>query len=291
MIFVKLLGGIGNQMFQYAAARRLAHVSRTTVIFDISHFKHYTERSYALGNFEIQEQFASHEEVAEFTLSHDSILKYFFHIFNSKKKSNDLTYIKEKYFHFDPTILHLGDNVYLDGYWQSEKYFADIASVIQQEFMVTTPQEGRNQEVANNIRACNAVSIHIRRGDFISNPEIHKVHGTCELDYYARSVDYIVQTVDGPHFFVFSDDPKWVSHNVRLSHPNTIVEHNGVDNSYEDLRLMSQCKHHIIANSSFSWWGAWLNPNREKIVIAPPRWFQTEERNTKDLLPESWVKL
>ncbi len=290
MIFVRLIGGIGNQMFQYAAARRLAYAAKAAVIFDISHFKYYPGRSYALGHFNIQEQFLSSDEAERFNSEFQSRFKSLIR-FLDKKRKRCPRYIKEKYFRFDPAVLRLGDNIYLDGYWQSEKYFIDITSLIKKEFTVTTPEEGRNKELASGIREVNSVSIHIRRGDFVSNPKISKVHGTCGIDYYLRSVDYISQKVDNPRFFIFSDDPEWASQNLKLSYPNTIVKHNGTDKGYEDLRLMSQCKHNIIANSSFSWWGAWLNTNSEKIVVAPRRWFQTRGRDTKDLLPDSWMRL
>ena len=119
----------------------------------------------------------------------------------------------------------------------------------------------------------------------------NSVHGTCSMDYYFRCIEYLASTIKDPHFFIFSDDPKWVRDNLKLPYPTTIVDHNGVEKDYEDLRLMTQCKHHIIANSTFSWWGAWLCENPKKMIFAPQKWFVTDEPNTGDLIPEGWHRL
>ncbi len=290
MVITRLIGGLGNQMFQYAAGRRLAHVLRVELKLDITEFGNYTLRTYSLGDYSIQENFASAEEIAALRLSKRGMVERIL----AKVLHKRSTHIREKHFHFEPEILNLPDGVYLDGYWQSEKYFSDIAGIIRQEFTVKPIQTDKNRELAEEIASCESVSLHIRRGDYVYNPHTNRVHGVCDLDYYSRCAEELSRMVKNQHFFVFSDDPEWVHDNLKLSYPMTLIDNNGADRNYEDLRLMSQCKHHIIANSSFSWWGAWLNPRRDKIVFAPRQWFGKEQKASKrtdDLLPATWIRL
>jgi len=266
LIIVKLVGGLGNQMYQYAAARRLAQKHNTILKLDVSEFQRYKLHKYSLGAFNIQEKFASQQDSA------------------------NLTYVKERHFHFDPEVMNLGDNIYLDGYWASWKYFADIADIIQLEFTVKTAAAGRDSQLAEQIALSQSVSLHIRRGDYVSNPRTQQVHGSCDIDYYLRCADEVAKTVKDPHFFIFSDDPQWARENLKLNFPTTLVDHNGSEKNYEDLRLMSQCYHHIIANSTFSWWAALLNPKAGKMVFAPRQWFNTSKNNIKDLIPDDWIK-
>jgi len=291
MIIVKLKGGLGNQFFQYAVARHLAEIHRTVLKMDISFFKTYELHTYSIWPFNIQENFASPEEVAALMFRRQGIAERIIRRVLHKSPKPAPTYIREKeLFHFDPDILNLPDGVYLDGSWQSEKYFADIAGIIRRKFTVKTPQAGKDKELAERIASCESVSLHIRRGDYLL-PPYNSVHGTCSSDYYFRCVECLTQTIKHPHFFIFSDEPEWTRDNLKLSYPSTLVDHNGADKDYEDLRLMSQCKGHIIANSTFSWWGAWLNQNPEKIVLAPKRWFKSDDYNPKDLIPDEWIKV
>jgi hypothetical protein len=176
------------------------------------------------------------------------------------------------------------------GYWQSEKYFSEFSQQIRRDFSFCKPLSSDNEEFANEINHINAVSLHVRRGDFVNNPTTLATHGLCSLDYYRAAVQYISYRVNQPHFFIFSDDIAWTKENLEIVFPCHYVDHNQGAESHNDMRLMSLCQHHIIANSSFSWWGAWLNPSKEKIVIAPKRWF-AKQIDTRDLLPPSWVVL
>ena len=291
VVIIRLNGGLGNQMFQYAAGRRLAHLHGVELKVDISGFESYKLRKYALGAFSRQENFATLEEIEALTVRKQGFIERLIAKAMGRKPVAVPSYVREKHFHFDPEILSLPDHVYLDGYWQSEKYFADIEDIIQHEFTVKTPQEGKNRDLAALIASCDSVNLHIRRGDYVADPETSRVHGTCDLDYYYRCVEKLLATVKNPHFFIFSDDYGWAGENLKLPYPTTLVNHNGVDKDYEDLRLMSQCKHHIVANSSFSWWGAWLCSNPEKIVFVPSRWFLDSSRDTKDLIPDTWIRI
>lgn len=135
------------------------------------------------------------------------------------------------------------------------------------------------------------MSLHVRRGDYVSDARTHATLGVCSLDYYRAAVRYIADHVEAPEFFVFSDDIAWAQANLELGHPCHYVDHNRGAESYNDMRLMSLCRHHIIANSSFSWWGAWLNPRADKVVVAPARWFAGGNRVVDDLFPPGWVRL
>ena len=201
------------------------------------------------------------------------------------------TYCKEKFFQFDESILEAPNNVILDGYWQSEKYFSNISDILRRELVIKYQQDSQSYKFSQLIQNTQSISVHIRRMDYIQNKKTNDIHGTCSEEYYFRAILYIVEKVNNPHFFLFSDDPEWARHKLKLNFPTTIVDCNDASRNYEDLRLMSSCKHNIIANSTFSWWGAWLNANSKRIIIAPREWFKDTTRNTKDLIPNSWVKL
>jgi len=297
MIIVRLIGGLGNQMFQYAAGRRLAKMHGVPLKLDTGWFDYIppddTARRYALGGFDIVEDFADAAEIRALTGESDSkVLNWLrdllvaYGLFACRRGV-----VKEKFFSFDDTVLTLQDNSYLIGYWQSDRYFSDVADVLRQEFSVKEPLVGRNFEIADHIRNSCSVSIHVRRGDYITNPEIARFHGNCGLDYYQRCIDELTSIVPNPHYFVFSDDPVWIREHLNIKYPTTYVDHNDSSKAYEDLRLMSFCRHNIIANSSFSWWGAWLNSNPSKLVFAPRRWFNRPDIETKDLFPSTWIRL
>lgn len=289
MIITRLFGGLGNQMFQYAAGRRLAHVLAVKLKLDVTWLGKPGSRAYSLENFNVQENFASASEIA--AVAPIGGLR---HALAKKWPKKWPKYIQEKHFHFDPEILNLPDDVYLKGYWQSEKYFSDIAGIIRREFTVKTPPGGRNREISELITSKQSVSLHIRRGDYVTSRKTKQHHGVCDLDYYFRCVDYLKQLVKNAHFFIFSDDPQWARDNLKQLCPTTFVDHNRPDKDYEDLRLMSQCKHNIITNSTFSWWGAWLNPGKDKIILAPKQWFAKKiqvSTKTDDLFPSGWILL
>jgi len=289
MIITRLSGGLGNQMFQYAAGRRLAHVLAVELKLDVTWLGKPGNRAYSLENFNVRENFASASEIAAVVPKgrlEQALAK--------KWPKKWPKYIQEKHFHFDPEILNLHDDVYLKGYWQSEKYFSDIAAILRGEFTVKTPLSGKNKELSETIASNQSVSIHIRRGDYVTAHKTKQVHGACGLDYYFRCVDYLKQLVKNAHFFIFSDDPQWAGDNLKQLCPATFVDCNRAGKDYEDLRLMSRCNHHIIANSTFSWWGAWLNPREDKIVLAPRQWFDKNTQDSMkmdDLFPSGWILL
>jgi len=288
MMIVEINGGLGNQMFQYALGRQLSLKNNSILKLDTNIFDNYKLRKYELNCLNIIENFASVEEIKRIKDKKSKIPGFLRKILKISKYPN---LIQEKFYHFDPEILNLSGNLYLSGYWQSEKYFNEISNIIRKEFTIKTELVGQNKEIADRITASEAVSLHIRRGDYVKDVQTKSVHYVDLDEYYKNAINLINEKVNNPHFYIFSDDSEWVKNNYAKNLNCSVVDINSADNGYEDMRLMSLCKHNIMANSSFSWWGAWLNNNPDKIVIAPKKWFNVPERNTKDLLPENWIKL
>ena len=285
MIIVQILGGLGNQMFQYAAGRCLAHLNNTQLKLDVTGFTDYKLRNFDLHSLHTDCQFASADEIRDLLPSHnfEKALQYL----SPKKKR---TYYREKYFHFDDDLLKFGRNVYLKGYFQSEKYFLLIKEIIQNEFRIKDEAIVRVKDSFNVPGSENKVSVHIRRGDMKNDPVIAERHGVMPLSYYQNAIQIIRSKISAPHFYFFSDDINWAKQNFN-SPDATFVSGEISKTHFEDLYLMSQCDHNIIANSSFSWWGAWLNKNVDKIVIAPDKWFNNGPKDTQDLIPEGWLKV
>lgn len=281
MVVSKIYGGLGNQMFQYAVGRTLSILNGVDLFLDISEFNNYKVHGYGLNNYNIS---AKIYEKPRRMMSAFKWLPYR----SSIKKYKELSLA------YDPNVLKLGDNVYLDGYWQTSKYFECVKNVIENDFECIIPPNYNNNEWISKIQSNNSsVSLHIRRGDYLTNPAANKVHGLCPLDYYKSALNRIVDLgVVDPVFYVFSDDIKWAKQNLRsLAENINFIDCNRQDHNFDDLRLMSACRHNIIANSTFSWWAAWLNKNENKIVIAPKMWFMEPKLSNPDLIPDSWFEV
>lgn len=298
MIILRLDGGLGNQMFQYAAARRLSEKHLTTLKLDITSFQTQTQRQYKLRYFNIWEHLATDQEITALTSKSTAQERLAIKIFRKLgfKQLTEGFYhkgavFKEKNFCFDPELLNAPSHIYVQGWWQSEKYFSDITNVLRQEYTLRYSQSLVFQQISELISNTFSVSLHVRRGDYVKSQETNLFHGTCNLDYYKRAIEYICEHVSQPYFFIFSDDPIWVAENLNINFPTYLVSQDNSLHDYEELDIMRQCKHHIIANSSFSWWAAWLNCKSDKIVVAPKRWFTSDEHDTKDLIPATWIML
>lgn len=292
MIVSRIVGGLGNQMFQYAAGRALSLERGKPLCLDISQFADYELHQ----GFELLRVFSCPIDiVCEAELR--NILGWQRHpfvrrvlVWPSMVVFRRKGYVVEPHFHYWPGIENVPQDSFLSGYWQSEKYFQKYAAVIRADFTFKTQLTKKNAELAEKISHVNAVSLHVRRGDYAMNPQATATHGLCSLDYYQSAIFHMAERVDNLNFFVFSDDIPWVRENLAIDHPCIYVDHNQGTESYNDMRLMSMCRHHIIANSSFSWWGAWLNSRSDKIVIAPKKWFANES-NTVDLIPSGWIAM
>ena len=291
MIIVKLIGGLGNQLFQYSFGRLLSHKNNSVLKLDTSAFYNYKLHNYSLNHFNIKESIISETERNFFFFDSPTlnitVLKHItpkFFRFSSK-------YIKAKDIYFHSDYLDLRGDFYLEGYWQSENFFVEIRDILLNELTVNTPITKSNSDYLDNIKATNSVSLHIRRADYLDNLKTNSVHGVCEINYYNKAVNKIFENVTDPVFFVFTDDHEWVKKELNIGCPFNLIEGNNAEFNYEDLRLMKNCKHNIIANSTFSWWGAWLNNNIDKLIIAPKQWFLTDEYSAKDILPKNFIKL
>jgi len=286
MIVSRLIGGIGNQMFQFAAGRALA--LRLGVPFQIDRraFSDYHTHAFGLTCFDIELADASPQQLPN-PPAEGRIQKLL-----RKVMPTRLTVYTERSFTFDEQVLDLPDDTYLDGYWQTEKYFSDFADTIRADFTVVRTPSAANQRWLEQITNTHSVSLHVRRGDYVTNASAAAVHGTCDLDYYERAVKHIRDTTEtDPVVYVFSDDPDWVAQNLKLPYAMHLVRDNNAATNYEDLRLMTACRHHVIANSSFSWWGAWLDGRTSSITVAPDRWFAAGTPDARDLLPQRWIRL
>lgn len=282
MIIVKLRGGLGNQIFQYAIGRRSALKHRTELKLDIVSGLNvkgiYASRQYELHNFAIDEKFATWWERKS---AAGNLIKLF-----SRQK---IAYVREKHFHFDEEMLNLPDNSYLEGSWQTEKYFLDVSDVLRKELVPREELSKQTLDFIKDVEGHNSVAIHVRRTDYVANPYSNKKHGVCGMNYYRRAMSIIRRKIKGPKFYVFSDEFDWVKSNFPETSGFSIVGR--AKNDFEDLWLMSRCRHFIIANSTFSWWGAWLGNRRQKIVVAPKQWMIAETYNTKDVIPDRWIKI
>lgn len=292
MIIVNLIGGLGNQMFQYATGRALSLRLSQPLRLDISGFDGYgLHQGFELSRvFACNPEIATDDEIRDLLGWRASRVARRILLRPAFRWLHGARLVVEPHFHYWPEIEGLSRNVYLAGYWQSEKYFSDASATIRTDFAFRVPLSKQNAELAGSIVQTTAVSLHVRRGDYVSNAKANAAHGLCSLDYYRAAILHMAAHVERPEFFVFSDDIAWVKANLKIDFPCQYVDHNQGAESYNDMRLMSLCGHHIIANSSFSWWGAWLNPNMDKIVVAPKKWFATD-KNVEDLYPARWVMI
>jgi hypothetical protein len=291
VIIVRIMGGLGNQMFQYAAAKALATRLKTVLKLDITSFETDTLRSFELDLFDEHYVIATEKEIECFMPKKRSLWQCVLFWSLRKEHVRSGVYCKQRSPRFDQTVYVRTGDTYLDGYWQSERYFLDAEASIRKSFSFGRALSPGNVKIQQQILSCESVSIHVRRGDYVTNTLTNSIHGTCSLAYYEKAVEEIAARVPNLHLFVFSDDVVWTKENLNFAYPITFIERNEESADWEEMYLMSQCCHNIIANSSFSWWGAWLNSRPDRMVIAPEKWFNDQNRDTSDLIPETWIRL
>jgi len=292
-VLVGVFGGLGNQMFQYAAGRALSIRLGVPLLLDISWFSGRTDRRFGLGSFQISADLVAADEPMAGTCGMKakwgSVAEKVVRRLERRRRGFPL--YRERSFRFDPSVLELRAPIYLDGYWQSESYFVECRDTVARDFSLSAQLNDESKEVLSMIVDTDAVCVHVRRGDYVSNPVASKVHGVCPDSYYEKGLGIALEGLVRPHCFVFSDDPVWVRANLRLPVTTTVVDINKADDAHRDIALMAACKRFVVANSSLSWWGAWLANDPDKRVVAPAKWFNDQSKDTSDLIPSEWIRV
>lgn len=298
MIIINLMGGLGNQMFQYAAAKHLSIIHNTQIKIDASNFRKLTankEHVFQLDCFNITARQAFKDEIKKFKPNHK--LNNFFdritRVFTPplSKINRDLLYEEPDGSAFKRNFLELGKDQYLIGYFNSYKYFDSIRNILIEEYTPKRTISVRAQEIIRQIENVNSVGVHIRRGDYVDDPNVREgIEGIITDRYYRNAVQFLSEKVVSPHFFVFSNDMDWVNANFKLPFKVTYVDINPPQRGFEDLWMMSRCKHNITAGgSTFSWWAAYLNQHADKIVVRTEKISNDPKYNhPEDYFPPKW---
>lgn len=287
MIQVRLVGGLGNQLFQYACARALSLRLGAEVVLDLRELSRGAAHAvYGLHHFAVRARIGTPDELPP---ARSRILPYALWRTGLVRPR----FLRERGLGLNPAVLSALDGTYLHGYFQSEGYFRDAREVIRTELEIIAPPSTENRIWIDRIGADErAVSLHVRRGDYAADSKGQAVHGTCDATYYARAVEALrARAGILPRLYVFSDDPAWARDHLDLGAETVVLDHNPPSAAVEDLRLMGLCRHHVIANSSFSWWGAWRNPSPDKVVVAPERWFADPALHNPDICPDDWLRV
>jgi hypothetical protein len=291
MICVRLIGGLGNQLFQYATGRALALRHGCELLLDTSYLHaaddRVTPRQFELDHFRYQARVATAAELRHLGWLHRVPVV-------SQWMSPWRIYV-ERSQHYNASFAELPRGTYLIGYWQSPSYFASVGAQIEAELSAARPLSPESEAVAKAISLGPSVAIHVRRGDYVTLASAARLHGSLGLPYYEAALQRMREEVEGARYFVFSDDIAWCREHLPLGAAEAVyVGHNTGANAWQDLFLMASCRHHIIANSSFSWWGAWLADQRHGVsghaVTAPACWFAgRRNENLSDRFPAHWV--
>ncbi len=277
MIIIQMAGGLGNQMFQYALYKQLTGMRKTVKMDDEAGFREDAQRNPALAAFGIAYERASRQEIEEMT---DSSMAFTARVRRKLFGRQRRAYFEENKC-FQPKIFDW-DDIYLEGYWQSEKYFRDVGNLLKKEFSLESVRRNRDngyglseeaERYLNRIEQGESVSVHVRRGDYLL-PQNQDLFGNiCTDMYYENAVKKMMESRPDCTFYLFTNDNQWAAERLRerKDFPIVLVELPG-NRDYETLMLMSRCRHNILANSSFSWWASYLNDNPDKQVIAPAEW-------------------
>lgn len=291
MIIVKLIGGLGNQLFQYAAGRALAARHGVELHLDLSGLEEdsghrYTQRQYELETFELEVKRAEAAELRQFeNRKNNRLLRV---LQREVPGLFSRAYIAESGSSYHRQFKNYPSDTYLDGFWQSEKYFSEQEPLIRKEFQFRQSVKDAGAEWLPRVSKNNSVSLHVRRGDYVTSQAVQHYHGVLPTDYYTTALRHIAEIQPDIELFVFSDDIAWCKNNLSFGVPTHFAEPGPAATA---MYLMSQCRHHIIANSSFSWWGAWLDGRSDKIVTLPRFWFATQKTADLDIAARGWTIL
>lgn len=276
-ITVQLSGGLGNQLFQYATARSLAISKGVDLTLDVSFYDARRHRSFELAQLPIHCSIGVTSDAPRWLQKARRLGRKLLRI--------DSPEYREPHFHFDSGLSDVPIPVRLQGYFQSPRYFEEHAQTIRAELQPPVAQDEESRRLAKLIEGTEAVSLHVRRGDYVTNAKARQTFHQCTVEYYSRAMNHF----DGP-FIVISDDIQWAMQNLPRAQDLVFTGQHQPRSTLADLWLMTQTRHHIIANSTFSWWGAWLSTQTEGRTVAPRDWFLTSEYSTKDLLPADWLQ-
>lgn len=285
MIITRVTGGLGNQLFQYAAGASLARRLGTELALDLSAYGEAGMRQFELDKFHTNYRIATPEETAPFTTL-PAMRRALYRLRPAYRRP----VYKQPGFGYDPHFTEAVDGIYLKGYWQSWKYFEPARDFIRMEFRLREKHITRVKDLSNSLRNSETISVHIRRGDY-KTPEALAYHGLLPAAYYNEALKRMGDRYPDARLLFFSDDIAWVEKNIHTDLPHEFVTGLLTETALEDFHLMQHCRHHVIANSSFSWWAAWLNPLPGKTVIAPRQWFATTRNETRDLVPPEWLRI
>lgn len=289
-VIARIEGGLGNQLFQYAAARSLADRLGCDLALDLRGLAHNGDRPFQLDLYRIRAGIADGAQLAglpDWRPSRWRRLRA--SLAQATPALCDYPMFWPRSFAFDPRFDRISRPVYLVGYWQCERYFAwNRAQLLQDIELIDAPPA---IPLLERIRTSRSVALHVRRGDYVSNAAAAQFHGLCDMAYYQRAVAALKSEYADIEVFVFSDEPDWARANLQLGVPTYIVDAHPPEKGFLDMELMRHCQHHIIANSSFSWWGAWRCEREGQRVYAPSRWFADAGVDTSDVVPARWVRL
>lgn len=280
-IIIKLQAGLGNQLFQYAYGRALQIISGKDVYFDDYTYTVDKYRKFLMNNFKLDTRLLKNSPPFKFNPFKKSLMKKYL----AKKKYVNVNRPARVFY---PELMEIEDETYIEGFFASNKYFDKIKDVILKDFQLKTPLNKKNKNVLRQIKSTMSVSIHVRRSDFLADDS----YTVLTQEYYSNGIEYISSKYDNIEIFVFSDDIDWSVENLKFDNiPTHFININNWHQAVFDLELMKNCKHNILANSTFSWWAGYLNENNDKIVIAPSNYYTSQSFATTDFMPEDWIKM
>ncbi|MEM8733644.1 MAG: alpha-1,2-fucosyltransferase [Planctomycetota bacterium] len=298
MIVSRIDGGLGNQLFQYAFGWYTAQCHGTDLVLDLSTYADQPEHGYLLDRLQIQARVLSQHETSRLPRRYqpESVRPPVFQHWSQwpLRKLNllepQLSRTKEKPFGFDERFLTTSDNHYLVGYWQSERFFPGVRKELLQQFQPASISE-KTTTLAERMLARPSIALHVRRGDYLTNPSAAGIYERLSMDYYRSCLADRLSREPESEVYVFSNDLDWCRQQFDLRQKTIFVDHNDGSTAYEDMLLMSQAQCCVIANSTFSWWGAWLNDRSDRVVYAPSAWFRPETLDGTSILPKSWITM
>jgi hypothetical protein len=292
VVAVRLMGGLGNQMFQYAMGRRLSHESSRPLWLDLGGFRRDSKRRFELDAFTIKAHIARPPIVAEFHAPFDKLRG----LRRMAARLNGSTWVWISDHSFDVPgavgrAIRNGRPLYVEGYWQSPVWFKGIEDVLRKEFVLRKPLMSEVERIVAFSNQESTVGVHVRRGDFVNDPQMARIHAVCTADYYRKAARLMQDRVPGARFIVVSDEPNWVEANLGLAADQVTVPSGGERSAAADLSLLAGCRHHILSNSTFGWWAAWLSERTGSVVIAPDRWFVGKHKEPSGLIPAHWIRI